>query len=215
MADAEQNSQTEAPVISKKSGKSMYKFIAEAWNVPDKSYVGDLMFERLIAWRREENFSRIERPTRLDRARALGYKAKQGIIIVRAKVRKGGLQKRKMKQKGRRPKREGMNKITMGKSIKRIAEERTARHYTNLEVLNSYWVGEDGKHFWYEVILVDKHHPAIITDKQLGWICEKQHKKRVYRGLTSAGKKGRGMRWKGKGAENARPSVRAKLHHIK
>jgi large subunit ribosomal protein L15e len=212
MADTE-NSQSEAPV--KKSGKSMYKFIGEAWNVPDKSYVGDLMFERLIQWRREDNFTRIERPTRLDRARALGYKAKQGIIVVRTRVRKGGLQKRKMKPKGRRAKREGINKITMGKSIKRIAEERTARHYTNLEVLNSYWVGEDGKHFWFEVILVDKHHPAIINDKQLGWMCLPQHKGRVYRGLTSAGHKGRGMRWKGKGAENARPSVRAKNHHIK
>ena len=39
------------------SGKSMYKYIAEAWNRPDATYVKDLMFERMINWRREENFS--------------------------------------------------------------------------------------------------------------------------------------------------------------
>lgn len=195
-------------------GKSMYSYISDAWDRPEDSYVKALQWERLISWRREKNFSRIERPTRLDRARALGYKAKQGVIVVRGRVRKGGLQKRKI-WKGRRAKREGMKKITMGKSIKRIAEERTAKRYPNMEVLNSYWVGEDGKHVWFETILVDKHHPSVMADKNLNWICGRAHKGRVYRGKTSAGRKGRGMRWKGKGAEKARPSVRAHHNQIK
>ena len=33
------------------------------------------------------------------------------------------------------------------------------RKYPNMEVLNSYWVGQDGKQKYYEVILVDGHHP--------------------------------------------------------
>lgn len=206
-----QPEETKRPV----SGKSMYKYIAEAWNRPDDSYVDDLMFERLMAWRREENFCRIERPTRLDRARALGYKAKQGIVVVRGHVRKGSLQRRKMRWKGRRAKRKGINKLTMGKNIQWICEERAAKKYTNLEVLNSYWVGEDGKKIWFEVIMVDKHHPVIMADKQLNWMCSNKHKGRVYRGLTSAGHKARGLRWKGKGAEKMRPSGAAHDHHNK
>ena len=43
----------------------------------------------------------------------------------------------------RKPSNAGIKKITMAKSIQRIAEERVSRRYPNLEVLNSYWVGED------------------------------------------------------------------------
>src|SRR2546426_204199 len=98
-------------------------------------------------------------------------------------------------------------KITMAKSIQRIAEERTAKHYPNMEVLNSYWVGEDGTHKYYEVILVDPKHPAIRNDPKINWICNPANRGRVFRGLTSAGKKGRGLLYKGKGAEKIRPSI--------
>jgi large subunit ribosomal protein L15e len=97
----------------------------------------------------------------------------------------------------------------MAKNIQRIAEERTAKRYPNLEVLNSYWVGEDGRQKYYEVILVDPHHPSIINDPKINWICEPQHKGRAFRGLTSAGRKGRGLYKKGVGAEKVRPSLRA------
>ena len=39
----------------------------------------------------------------------------------------------------RKPSKAGIKKITMAKSIQRIAEERVSRRYPNLEVLNSYW----------------------------------------------------------------------------
>ena len=190
------------------SGKGLYHYIEDAWKVPSKSYVGDLLWERMIIWRKEENFGRIDKPTRLDRARKLGYKAKQGIIMVRGRVRRGSLRKRQIR-KGRRAKRKGMNKITMQKSLQRIVEERTAKRYPNLEVLNSYWVGQDGKHVWFEIILVDKHHPCIANDPTMNWICGSAHKGRVYRGLTSAGKRGRGLNNKGRGAEKLRPSIKA------
>jgi large subunit ribosomal protein L15e len=188
--------------------KSMYAYIRDAWKAPSKSYVGKLLWARKIEWRKAPAITRIEVPTRIDRARTLGYKAKQGFIVVRARVRRGGLRKRRIRG-GRKPKRKGMLKITMGKSLQRIAEERVARHYPNLEVLNSYWVGGDGKYKYYEVILVDPHHPVIRSDPKINWIGEPQHKGRVFRGLTSAGKKGRGLRRKGIGAEKVRPSIRA------
>ncbi len=188
--------------------RSMYHFVRDAWKDPDASYVKELQWRRMIEWRKGPSFQRVERPTRIDRARALGYKAKQGYVIVRARVRRGGLRKHTIKG-GRRPKRKGLKKITMAKSIQRIAEERTAKRHPNLEVLNSYWVGEDGMSKYYEVILVDPHHPVIKSDPKISWIGNPPHKRRVYRGLTSAGKKGRGLRKKGKGAEKIRPSLKA------
>ncbi len=173
--------------------KGMYHYIAELWKRPYDGVMKEVMKERLIKWRREPAIVRIEKPTRLDRARALGYKAKQGFIVVRVRVRKGGMRKPRP-NKGRRPKRMGVYGYAPAKSLRLIAEERAARKYPNLEVLNSYYVGEDGLYKWYEVILVDPHHPAICNDPDIKWICEKQHRGRVFRGLTSAGKKMRGLR---------------------
>jgi large subunit ribosomal protein L15e len=188
--------------------KSFYSYISEAWGSPREGYVGALRQERLKAWRQDMTVQRIERPTRLDRARALGYKAKQGIIVARVKVRRGGLRKSRY-IRNRRTRHMGMAKITMAKSIQRIAEERAGRRFRNMEVLNSYWVGEDGKHKWYEVILINPSDPAIKSDKDLSWVSGNSHKKRAEHGKTSAGKRGRGLMVKGRGAEKRRPSIRS------
>uniref|UniRef100_A0A7C4HB27 Large ribosomal subunit protein eL15 n=1 Tax=Staphylothermus marinus TaxID=2280 RepID=A0A7C4HB27_STAMA len=173
--------------------KSMYHYLAEIWKKPYEGDFGKLLRERLIKWRKEPAVIRIAKPTRLNRARTLGYKAKQGFIVVRVRVRKGGLRKPRP-DSGRRPKRMGVYGYAPAKSLRLIAEERAARKYPNLEVLNSYYVGEDGVYKWFEVILVDPHHPSICRDPDIKWICEKQHRGRVFRGLTSAGKKMRGLR---------------------
>ncbi len=164
-----------------------------------------LRHERLLTWRRENTVTRVEHPVRLDRARAVGYRAKEGFIVVRVRVRRGG-QRHRAIIAGRRPKRKGINRMTLAKSLKRIAEERAQKHYPNLEVLNSYWVGEDGKEKFFEVILVDVSHPSIVADPKTEWMAAPTQKGRVYRGLTSAGRESRGLRWKGKGAERMRPS---------
>lgn len=193
---------------AKNRPRNLYGHVRKAWEVPGESWLKDVRRDRLVAWRRGESFVRLEHPTRIDRARALGWRAKPGFVVVRARVRRGGLRK-PWPMGGRHPKRRGMLKITMAKSIQRIAEERTAKRYPNLQVLASYWVGEDGMHKFYEVILVDPHHPVIRSDPKIAWIAEPQHRGRVYRGLTPAGKKGRGLMYKGKGAEKLRPSVGA------
>jgi len=161
--------------------------------------------ERLLTWRREHTVTRLEHPTRLDRARAIGYRAKEGFFVVRVRVRRGGQRKRAIIA-GRRPKHKGILRMTLAKSLRRIAEERAQKHYPNLEVLNSYWVGEDGKQKFYEIILVDPDHPEILADPKINWIAAPAQRGRAYRGLTSSGKEGRGLRWKGKGAERYRPS---------
>jgi large subunit ribosomal protein L15e len=181
----------------------MYKYISEAWNNPDDSYVKELMQKRAPLWRKESVIERIDKPTRIDRARSLGYKAKKGYVVVRTRVRRGGRRKSRFTA-GRKPKRMGVKKITPKKSIQRIAEERVSRHYPNLEVLNSYWVWEDGKFQFYEVILVDPNHPVIKNDPKINWICQSNKKGRVFRGLTSEGKKNRGLRGRGTGKEKVR-----------
>src|SRR5438046_2407298 len=120
--------------------RNLYGYVKKAWREPDRGVVQETHFQRMVEWRRGEAFVRLERPTRVDRARELGYRAKQGYVIVRARVRRGG-RRRPKPMGGRHPKRRGLRKITMAKSIQRIAEERTARHYPNMEVLNSYVIG--------------------------------------------------------------------------
>ena len=93
-------------------------------------------------------------------------------------------------------------------NYKWIAEQRVARKFTNLEVLNSYLIGKDGINYFYEVIMVDPSRPEIKNDKTINWICKPQNKKRVMRGLTSAAKKSRGLRNKHP-TSKSRPSVRA------
>ena len=149
----------------------MYKYINEAWKRPEISYVKEVMKKRAIIWRRQPSIVRIDKPTRVDRARSLGYKAKHGFIMVRTRVRRGGRRKPRPIL-GRRQKRMGVVKYTPAKSKRLIAEERTSRKFPNLEVLNSYWVWQDGRYKWYEIILVDPHHPAIKTDKDVSWIAK-------------------------------------------
>ena len=97
--------------------------------------------------------------------------------------------------------------MILRKNYQLIAEERVSKKYRNCEVLNSYEVGNDGKNYWFEIILVERNHPNIVKQSQYAGIAKKQG--RANRGLTSAGRKVRGLRHKGKGAEKARPSRRA------
>jgi large subunit ribosomal protein L15e len=186
--------------------RSVYSHIREAWKNPEDGKVAQLQWERQQEWRNQGAIERIERPTRLDRARSLGYKAKQGIVLARVSVRKGGARKQRFTA-GRRSTRQGVNRLSRRKNIQRIAEERSTRKFPNMRVLNSYWVGEDGSQKWYEVIMVDPNHPAIENDDDLNWICDDAHKNRALRGLTSAGQQNRGLESKGKGTERSRPSV--------
>ena len=163
----------------------LYQYVREAWKKPHES-MPELWKERVIAWRREEATTRIEHPTRIDRARSLGYKAKQGYVVVRQRVLRGGHERPQIKS-GRRSKRNGI-RLTLRKNYQHIAEERAQRHFQNLTVLNSYWVAQDGKYFWYEIILVDPDHPVIKSDPKINWICRAKNQGRVFHGQTSAGK---------------------------
>ena len=145
--------------------------------------------EKIIEWNRQNVVERLPRPTNPKRARALGYKANQGFVMARIRIKKGGRRKPSTR-KGRKPKSAGVF-FTPETSKQAIAERRVARKFPNLEVINSYLAGQDGKSKFYEVILADKNHPAVRNDKERNWILNQR--RRAFRGLTSAGKKARGL----------------------
>jgi len=185
--------------------KGMYYYLRQAWKHPDEKVLRDRMTE----WRKTDAVVEVEKPLRLDRARALGYKAKKGFFVVRARLVRGGRKKHRI-NRNRRSKRQTV-RLTLQMNYRGVAEQRVARKYPNLEVLNSYLIGKDGIHYFFEVILVDPERPEIKNDKNLSWISKDANLKRVFRGLTSAGKKSRGLRYKGPGLK-VRPSARARGH---
>ncbi len=182
--------------------KGLYHYLREAWKKPDLK----TLRERMIEWRKGNSLTKVDKPLRLDRARALGYKAKKGFVIIRVRIRRGG-HKRPRPNKGRRSKRLHTRK-NLKMSYKWIAEQRVERKFKNLVVLNSYMIGKDGNYYFFEVICVDPSKPEIKNDKTINWVCKPVNQKRALRGLTSAAKKSRGLRNKNPTNKN-RPSVRA------
>ncbi|KAL5973596.1 60S ribosomal protein L15 [Asimina triloba] len=186
--------------------------------------------QRVRCWeyRQLPSIVRVTRPTRPDKARRLGFKAKQvgfayglpdalysphifwGFVIYRVRVRRGG--RKRPVPKGivyGKPKNQGITQLKFQRNKRSVAEERAGRKLGGLKVLNSYWINEDSTYKYYEIILVDAAHNAIRNDPRINWICKPVHKHRELRGLTSAGKKYRGLRGKGHLHHKARPSRRA------
>jgi large subunit ribosomal protein L15e len=181
----------------------MYHYVGEAWKKPDVATLRN----RMIEWRKGEAFVVVDKPLRLDRARALGYKAKKGFVVVRVRIARGGRTRVRVNVKGRKTRKQ-TNRMTLKMSYQWVAEIRAARRFLNLEVLNSYWIGTDGQNYFYEVIMVDPSKPEIRNDRTMKWIYFGTNKKRAERGLTSAAKKSRGLRSKSPEMK-VRPSLRA------
>jgi len=178
--------------------KSAYRLI--------KKSVRNNIREKMIRWRKQNTIVKIEKPTDIARARTLGYKAKKGIVVVRVRLIRGG-HKRPRPRKGRRTKNLTIRKV-LKMNYQWIAENRATKKFTNLEVLNSYKIAKDGKHYFFEIIMIDPSRPEIIKDKNYNFICKKANQHRPERGLTSAARKSRGLRTKSRQIK-VRPSLRA------
>ena len=167
----------------------------ELWRKKQSDVMRFLQRVRTWEFRQLPAIHRASRPTRADKARKLGYKAKHGFLIYRVRVKRGGRKKRVAKGiVYGKPVNQGVNKIKARRNFRSIAEERVGRKCGGLRVLNSYWVTSDAVHKWFEVIMVDPMHKVIRDDHRINWICNPQHKHRELRGLTSAGRRARGMR---------------------
>ncbi|KAF6004471.1 hypothetical protein CCYA_CCYA02G0647 [Cyanidiococcus yangmingshanensis] len=188
-----------------------YRYLQELWRKKQAEALRFLQRVRAWEYRQLPTVHRASRPSRPDKAHRLGYRAKQGYVIYRVRVRRGGRKRPVPKgiQYGK-PKHQGITQLKFQRNKRSVAEERVGRKIcANLRVLNSYWVNEDALYKYYEVILVDPNHNAIRRDPRINWICRATMKHRELRGLTSAGRKGRGLHRKGHSVNKARPSVRS------
>ncbi len=140
----------------------MYSQVGKSWQSIFHEKAGDIA-ARAVELRGESAILRLERPSRIDRARALGYKAKEGVVVVRARVSRGGMRKQRPTS-GRRPKHMGVLKIKSDVSSQSVAERRVEERYPNMKLLGSYPIWKDGRYAWYECVLIDPLHPAIVKD---------------------------------------------------
>src|SRR3972149_6820190 len=74
--------ETSAEGAKKSRPRNLYGYVREAWKVPSASWLKDVRRDRLLTWRKGESFVRLERPTRVDRARGPGDRAKPGVVLV-------------------------------------------------------------------------------------------------------------------------------------
>eukprot|EP01133_Synstelium_polycarpum_P012826 gene12826-15055_t len=188
-----------------------YKYLQELYKKKQSDAIRFILRMRCWEYRNLPVCHRAVHPSRPDRARRLGYKATQGFVVYRIRVRRGG-RKRQVPggRTGGKPKTHGVNELKPSRNLRSVAEERCGRRCPNLRVLNSYWVNQDSTYKYYEVIMVDHSHNAIRNDARYNWICNPVHKHRELRGLTGAGVKARGLKHKGgRHASKARPSRRA------
>ena len=195
-----------------------YKYLQELWRKKQSDVLRFVMRVRCWEYRQLPAVHRTQKSSRLDKARALGFKQKQGYSIYRVRIRRGG--RKRAVHKGTvfgKPVHQGIRKLKKARSHRSVAEEKVGRRCSNMRVLNSYWVGQDAAYKFFEVILVDPSHKAIKIDPRINWIVSEKHNKRELRGLTSAGKKYRGLRQKGYRAHGIRPSKRGewRLRNVK
>ncbi|KAJ5106378.1 hypothetical protein N7456_003053 [Penicillium angulare] len=170
------------------------KYVEEIQKKKQSDVIRFLLRVRCWELRQLNAIHRASRPSRPDKARRLGYKAKQGYVVYRIRVRRGG--RKRPVPKGAtygKPTNHGVNQLKYQRALRATAEERVGRRCANLRVLNSYWINQDSTYKYFEVILVDPQHKAIRRDARINWICNSVHKHRESRGLTATGKKSRGI----------------------
>jgi large subunit ribosomal protein L15e len=172
-----------------------YKYVSELYRKKQSDVMRYLLRIRAWHYRQLTRVHRAPRSTRPDKARRLGYKNKIGFCIYRVCMRRGG--RKRPVPKGcayGKPKTSGaINEQKPYRNLQAIAEQRVGNRLKSLRVLNSYWVAQDSTYKYYEVIMVDVTKPQIRNDPAMNWICMAKQKRRECRGLTSAGKKHRGL----------------------
>ena len=154
-----------------------YKYITETLQKEYKERNEEFK-AKIKEWRAGPVMFKVDKPANISRARTLGYKAKQGYIVVRVRVDKGRRTRRRTS--GGRKQKNYYLFVQPQSSHQAIAEQRVNRVYKNLEVLNSYWVGEDGTYKYFEVILADPAKPTVNISSVM-------RQGKSFRGLTSKG----------------------------
>ena len=121
-------------------------------------------------YRHQSNYSRIRVPSRPHRARTLGYKNKNHMILVRARIRRGGTAPM-IPDKSRTPSNIGKHR-TRDIPLSKILAQRVSRKYPTLRVLNYYPIQKDGKYLYYQYIMYDPVQigPVPGANRPKGWV---------------------------------------------
>ena len=100
-----------------------YKYLEELWRKKQSDLLRFLLRVRCWQYRQLTSVHRAVRPTRPDKARRLGYKAKQGYVVYRVRVRRGG-RKRKVPagHKRGKPTNQGVTQLKFQRSLRSVAE---------------------------------------------------------------------------------------------
>ena len=184
-----------------------FTYLRELYTKKQSDVLRFILRVRCWEYRQLPELVRLQHPTRPDKARKMGYKAKQGMVVYRIRVRKGS--RRRVASKNRlygKPRTHHIYKLTPKLNLQSIAENKAGKQLPSLRLINSYWINQDGAYKYYECIFADPMHPAIQHDAKLNWVCSSVQKRRDARGLTSAGRKHRALLGKGHGFRHVRPS---------
>ncbi len=132
----------------------MYKYVRKSFAQSYKTR-SDALKQRLSKWRKERTIERAEGPTNPVRARELGYKATKDYVIARVRVKRG----KRVRDRARLGRKPGKNRkrVNPGRELSYYAEQKAMRRYSNLEVIGSYLVGEDGINKYFEIILINPY----------------------------------------------------------
>ncbi|KAG7173143.1 60S ribosomal protein L15-like 2 [Homarus americanus] len=164
-----------------------YKYMQEIYRKKRSDVMRFLLRIRAWQYRHLNKLHRAPRPTRPEKASRLGYKAKQGYVIYRIRIRRGG--RKRPVPKGAtygKPKSHGVNQLKPTHNLQSLAE--VCRRLGSLRVLNSYWVAQDSTFKYYKVIVLHIRHNNIMKDASINWMCNPTHGLREMHGKTSAGK---------------------------
>lgn len=100
-----------------------YKYLEELFKKKQSDLLRFLLRVRCWQYRNLNAIHRASRPMRPDKARRLGYKAKQGYVVYRVRVRRGG--RKRPVPKGAtygKPANQGVNQLKFQRSLRSVAE---------------------------------------------------------------------------------------------
>ena len=198
-----------ASSVARHPSSGAYKYVEELWKKKQSDVLRFLQRVRVWEYRQLPSVVRVTRPSRPDKARRLGYKAKQGFCICRARVRAGPQEAREQGHPLRQARAPGCEEAeiraqpAIGRGGARRARPLRRAPRAQLVLAQRRFVYK-----YYEVIMVDPMHKVVRNDPRINWICNPVHKHREIRSLTAAGRKYRGLGGKGHNYNKARPSKR-------
>ena len=124
-----------------------YRYIQELYRKKQSDVLRYLLRIRVWQFRQLTKLVRSPRPSRPDKARRLGFKAKQGFVIYRVRVRRGG--RKRPVPKGctyGKPKSHGINELKPYRCLQSVAEVSFNLPFNHPQTIPFHAVQHDDNH---------------------------------------------------------------------